>query len=135
MLACLHGHMLGMFACFGACVLTCSQAWRACVIAYLMCSRTYLLSTLACFVSLRAHISYMLAVLKNLSCFSACVLSVLVCSICFTFEKLNSKNSYVENLFWFREVFRTHLNLYDEVFYEKNQRLKVFNYYCKNDPS
>ena len=36
-----------------------------------MCSRAYMLSLLACFMSLRAHISYKLAVLKYLTCLRA----------------------------------------------------------------
>ena len=75
-------------------MLTCSagfRAWRACV---LTSTRTYMLKMLACLMSLRAHMSYMLAVLKYFMCLCACVLVVLVCPIGFTFDKLNSKDFY-----------------------------------------
>ena len=64
--------------------------------AYLACLRVRFLSMFACFMSLRAHMSYMLGVLKYLTYLRACVLGNLVCLIYFTFEKLNSKNYFTE---------------------------------------
>ena len=80
--------MLAWLACSLACL-------RACVVGVLslfMCFLVYVLSILACFISFRTHMSYMLAVVKYLTCSCACVLGVLVCPIYFIFEKLNSKN-------------------------------------------
>ena len=61
----------------------------ACLPAHVL--RVSVFNMLACFVSLRAQMSYMLA-----------VLGILVFPICFRFEKLNFKNVPL-----FREVFRT----------------------------
>ena len=68
-----------------------SPSPRACQITYF--------GLLACFMFLRGHISYMHAVPIYLTCLHACVLGVLVCPICFTFKKLNSRNSYIGFLF------------------------------------
>ena len=66
---------------------------RASVLDVLVCLRV-----LACLLvmSLRAQMSYMLAVLKHFTYLRACVLGILKCLVYFTFEKLISKNSYVE---------------------------------------
>ena len=82
---------------------------RAHVLACLVCLRAgiltvLVLSMLACFMSLRAHMSYMFAVLKYLTYLNACVLGILVFLIYFTFEKLNSKNSYIEEFGYYSEV-------------------------------
>ena len=50
-----------------------------------------------------------------------CVIGVLVCLICFIFEKLKSKNFYVEKFALFRGVFRTNLNVYDGDFCENSK--------------
>ena len=55
------------------------------------------LSMLACFMSSRAHMSYMLPVLKYFACLDVCMLGILVCPTFLTFEKLSSKNVYKEN--------------------------------------
>ena len=80
-----------------ACMLACLaylHAWRVNVQSCLACSRAYVFSMLAYFVSLCAHIFYMLPVLKYayvLACFFD-----IVYLIFFVFEKLTSKNLYVE---------------------------------------
>ena len=68
-------------------VLVCSHVCRARVLT------VRVFNMLACFMSLRAHMSHMFVVLKYLTCLSAYVLGILVFLICFTYEKLNSKNS------------------------------------------
>ena len=57
---------------------------------------------LAFIMSLRAHISYMLAVLKYPTCFRVWYL---VCLIYVTFEKLNSKNYFIEEFGFHLEVY------------------------------
>lgn len=87
-------------ACFTyscAWVLTCLRVWLDYVLACLTYLRVCALIILACFISLRAHMSYILFVLKDLVCLCTAVLGVLTCPICFTFEKLNTKNSCLEN--------------------------------------
>ena len=91
--------LLGVLACLHdshACVLACSRAWCACVLTcwcagvlgvltclvclralafgVFTCLRVYVFSVRACFMSLRAVMSYMLAVFKYLTCLRACVL-------------------------------------------------------------
>ena len=86
--------VLVCFLCSCTCVLTCSAGFRALRACVLTSTRTYMLKMLACIMSLRAHLSYMLAIPKYFMCLRACVLVVLVCPIGFTFEKLYSKSSY-----------------------------------------
>ena len=74
-----------------------SRVWLDYVLACLTYLRVCALIILACFISLRAHMSYILFVLKDLVCLCTAVLGVLTCPICFTFEKLNTKNSCLEN--------------------------------------
>ena len=75
------------------CVLACSPTY---VLACLTCLRVRVLSMFACFMSLHAQMSYILAVLKYFTCLRACVLGILVCLICFTLEKLISYHSIGE---------------------------------------
>ena len=89
-LACLCTWRVYVLACLGACVLRC----------LLVC----VLSMLACFISIRFHMSYTLAVLRYFMRLRTYVLGVLVCSISFTFEKLNSENSYVDLFFILRSI-------------------------------
>ena len=84
-------HVLDVLACSRACILVvvkCFCVWCA--------WRAQILSMLACFISSRAHIFYMPVVLKYLTYLLAFVFWVLVFSLCFTFEKLNSKNYFIE---------------------------------------
>ena len=62
-----HGCVL---ACLCACVLGILSCLRVSVLACLVCLRDYLLIMPAYFLSLRAELSYILAVLKYLKCFS-----------------------------------------------------------------
>ena len=71
----------------------------------LVCLRVRLLSMFACFMSLRVHMSYRLAVLKYPTCLRVCVLGILICLIYFTFEKLDSKNSYIEELGFYSDAY------------------------------
>ena len=66
MLVCLHANALG--------VLTCLACLRALAFSVFMCLGLDAFSMLACFISLRAHMSHMLAVLKYLTCLRVCVL-------------------------------------------------------------
>ena len=61
--------------------------------------------------------SHMLAVLKYLMGLGFCVLAVSFCPIYLIFEKLNF---YIEKFVSIRRnIFRTHLNIYDRVFRKK----------------
>ena len=82
-LACFYTDVLGMLTCLLAgCAYT------------LTCPRVRMLNMVACFVSLRAPTSYMLAVCIYLTHLRTCVLGVLFFPISFTSEKLNSKKAY-----------------------------------------
>ena len=59
----------------------------------------------ACFMSLLAHMPYMLAALKYLTCLRPCMLGILVCLIFFTFEKLNFKKTYIEQFGLYSETY------------------------------
>ena len=89
------------------CVLACSCAWHAlvpsCLSACVLSVR--LLSMLACFIYLRVHMSYRLAVLKYLTCLRVCVTGIFACLIYFTFEKLNSENSYIQELRFYSDAY------------------------------
>ena len=119
MLVCLRAYVLACLAYFRVYVFLCLRAWCACVITYLTClliSYSY---------ALNYHIYLLCSNMLNasVSCSMARVLGVLICSVCYTFEKLKSKNSYLENLSLsreiFREIFRTHLNIYDGAVYKQ----------------
>ena len=71
---CLRAHMRGVLTCLRAYVLACLRAWHAYILGVFTCLRVYVFSMLACFVSLCAHMFYMLAVLNYLTCLRACVL-------------------------------------------------------------
>ena len=79
-LPCLRVYVLGLLACLAyfrdwcACVLVCLRAWCACV-------RACVLVIMKCFIFLRV-----------------CVLGVLFCLICFTFQYLNLKILTATNL-------------------------------------
>ena len=60
------------------CVLSVLTCLRACV---LTCLRVHVLSMLACFMFLRAHMSYILAVLKYLACLRASLASFVLFSL------------------------------------------------------
>ena len=49
--------------------------------------------------------SYIHAVLKYLTWLRACVLGIIICLIYFTFEKLNSENSYIEEFGFYLEPY------------------------------
>ena len=84
-LVCLRAHVLGVFPWLRLARLTCLRAYVSTCFKH------------ACLLFvLSAHMSYMFVVLKQLSCLRVCILGVLVFPICFTFEKLNSKNSCTE---------------------------------------
>ena len=84
-----HACVLTCLACFRADVLTCLHAyvlrtWRAYVfgvLAYLVCLRACVLVMMKCFIFLRV-----------------CILGVLFCLICFTFQYLNLKILTAKNL-------------------------------------
>ena len=61
----------------------CSRVWRARVVAWL---RVCVLDMFSYFMFLRAHMFYMLVVLKYLTCFCACVLGILVSLIAFAWN-------------------------------------------------
>ena len=79
-------------------MLACLACLRALVFAVFTCLRVYVFSMLCLlvFMSLRAHTSYMLAVLKYLTCLVLACIFDIVCPIFFTFEKLTSEIPYIE---------------------------------------
>ena len=79
----LRAHVLGVFACLHAYVLTCLRAWRVCVLDILG-----VLAKLACLVCLHACV---LVMMKFFIFLRVCVLGVLFCLISFTFQYLNLK--------------------------------------------
>ena len=92
----------------------------------MVCLLVRVLSILTFFISLSAFMSRMLAVLKYLACLLAYVLGVLVCNFSFTFEKLNSKNSYIGKSVFIQIISRNHLNTYDGVFLRKKLTAQSF---------
>ena len=93
-LANFRAYVFTCFACLTcscAYVLTCLACLRALVYSVLTFSRDWCAYVLASSAYLRAHMSCMLVVFKYFSFLCACVLGILVCLICFTFQKLNSK--------------------------------------------
>ena len=82
--------------------LACLHSWRVYVHSCLACSRAYAFTCLACllvFMSLRAHMPFMLAVLKYLTCLVLACFFDIICPIFvffLTFEKLTSKNPHIE---------------------------------------
>ena len=89
-----HGCVLACLAYFRVYVFLCLRAWCACVITYLSCL----------FISYPYALNYHIYLLcsnilsASVSCSMARVLGVVICSICYTFEKLKPKNSYLEKL-------------------------------------
>ena len=103
-----------------------SPVWRANVLACLACLRTHvltvcILSMLACFMSLRAHMSCMFAVLIYLRYLSAFVLGILVFLCNFHLKSiffLHFKfQKFLYRRIWLlaKGVFRTHLSIYEGV--------------------
>ena len=95
------------FACLHTCVLTCLTSFPAHALICLVHSRVYMLvclcvyviMCLACLLAPYPYVlkmSYMLSIICYLMYLCACMLCALVCHICFTFQKLNSENSYVQ---------------------------------------
>ena len=116
-IVCLRAHVLGVLTCLHVRVLgmlTCLACLRAIVFGVFTRLRVYVFIMLAYFVSLCAHIFYMLAVLKY--AYGLADFFDIVCPIFFVFEKLTSKNLCRKISFFFKEVFRTHLNIYEGVF-------------------
>ena len=86
-----------------SCLRTCMLACLACLHAW----RVHGLTCLACllvFMSLRARMSYMLAVLKYLTCLVLACFLDMVCPIFFIFEKLTSKNPYIEKFLFIQRT-------------------------------
>ena len=71
-LASLRAYVLACLVCSNVCLLPCSRVY---VLSLL---RSHVLSMLASFVYLHAHMSYMLAVFKYLTCLSPCVPVILL---------------------------------------------------------
>ena len=92
-LECLRTYVLDVLACLCVSYLAYLHVWGAFMVAHL---HVCILSTLASFMSLLSHVSWMLTALKYLTCLHACVFGILVCFIYFALEKLKSKNSYSE---------------------------------------
>ena len=77
MVACSCAWCASMLTCSNACVLgmpTCLMCLHALMFGRFTCLHVYVFSMLACFVSLCAHMFYILAVLKYLTCLHACML-------------------------------------------------------------
>ena len=77
--------MLGVLVCI--CV---------CVLGAFACSHDCVLSVIAYFACVRAHIFFMFLAFKYFMYFRPCVFRVLFCLNGFILQKLNSKNSYIE---------------------------------------
>ena len=113
-----------------ACVLACLaslHAWRAYVHSRLSCSRAYVFTRLACLLVLFLYVLTCLTCLlcsNNLCAYVLACFFEIICPIFFTFEKLASKNPHIEKSLFIQKVFRTHLNIYDGVFCEKELKAK-----------
>ena len=106
--------MLGMLVFLQVCVLAC--------FAY---PRAYVLASLACLLVLCLYVlTYRIWLLSsNILC--TYVLGILVCLIYVTFEKLNSKNCFIEELGFYSEVnLELLLNIYDGVLLRKKLTAK-----------
>ena len=86
--------VLGMLAC-----LVCLRAWLAYVLTCLVCPRNYVFACLACLLALCPYMLTCLTYLLYSNILRAYVLACffdIICPIFFTFEKLTSKNIYIE---------------------------------------
>ena len=128
MVACSCAWCAYMLTCSNACVLgmpTCLMCLHALMFGRFVCLHVYVFSMLACFVSLCAHMFYILAVLKYLTCLHACMLLWHCLSYFLCIWKVNFQKSLYRIFFFvFREVFRTHLNIYEGVFCKKELKAK-----------
>ena len=137
-MACLHAHVLSVIVCLRATCLVCLRAyvlaclaslhdWRAYVHSRLLCSRGYVFTRLACLLVLFLYVLTCLTCLlcsNNLCAYVLACFFEIICPIFFTFQKLVSKNPHIEKSLFIQKVFRTHLNIYDGVFGEKELKVK-----------
>ena len=135
---CLHAHVLSVIVCLRATCLVCLRAyvlaclaslhdWRAYVHSRLLCSRGYVFTRLACLLVLFLYVLTCLTCLlcsNNLCAYVLACFFEIICPIFFTFQKLVSKNPHIEKSLFIQKVFRTHLNIYDGVFGEKELKVK-----------
>ena len=121
-LAYLHAYVLGVLP-----FLACLQDLVFGVLTWL-CDDAF--SMLACFLSLLAHVFYMLAVLKYLTCLCECVLLWRFCPIFFTLEKLNCENFHIEKFLFIQKKYSesTYWASMNE-FFQKKLWPKAFNYF------
>ena len=139
-MACLYACVLTYFgvltwlrACILAC-LACLHAWSIYVHLCLVCSRAYMFTCASLFCVLMcsqalhaccARISYML------TCLRASLTSFVLFSL--HLKSWLPKILIYKNLFLFKEVFRTHLNIYEGVFCEKKLNPKSLSLFSQKD--
>ena len=134
-LACLLAYVLGLLACLRAYMLTCLMCLRDRAFGTFTCVHLHVFSMLACFISLHAHMSWMFAVIKYLTCLPACVLLWHLLSYFLYIWRINFWKILIQNDFFiFREVFRTHLNMYEGVFCKNKLTGKRLYLFCKKAP-
>ena len=95
--AILCAYMLDVLACLA--YLACSRAWLAYVLTCLVCPHNYVFACLACLLALCPYMLTCLTYLLYSNILRAYVLACffgIICPIFFTFEKLTSKNIYIE---------------------------------------
>ena len=134
------------------CKMTCLASLRAYVLACLACSnvyllpclrvyvlsllRSHLLSMLASFVYLHADMSYMLAVLKYLTCLSPCVPVILQLFYLLYIWKVKFQTFYYRiTWFYFKKHLEPSWTSMMALFCQKDKRLKLFIYFFKKASS
>ena len=91
--------------------LACLHSWRVYVHSCLACSRAYAFTCLACllvFMSLRAHMPFMLAVLKYLTCLVLACFFDIICPIFvffFNIWKVNFQKSSYRKISFYSEKY------------------------------
>ena len=106
-LACLLAYVLRLLACLRAYMLTCLMCLRDRAFGTFTCVHLHVFSMLACFISLHAHMSWMFAVIKYLTCLPACVL----------LWHLLSYFLYIWRIKFEKFLYRT-ISLYSEKYFE-----------------
>ena len=127
-MACLawsYACLLTCLVCLPAYVLACSRAWHGYVLGVFTCNRLWRVhgfSMLACFVSLCAHIFYMLAVLKYLTCLRACRLLWHGLSYFLCIWKVNFQKSLYRKIYFYSKKYleSTWTSMKEVFFAEKN---------------
>ena len=112
-MTCSYACVLTCLVCYRASTLACLLAWCTYMLGVSPCTRgwrvhvltCYVFSMLACFVFLRAHMFYMLAVLKYLTCLRACVLLWHPLSYFLYIWKVNFQKSLYRKISFYSEKY------------------------------